>query len=1657
MSFRVRLNNIDSYQSVPTSLDPLLPSVRPGEYPRSVPVIRVFGATETGQKVCAHIHGVFPYLYVEYTGSLIPDEVDVYIRRLHAGIDRAMAVAYKSQRREFYVARITLCKGVPFYGYHVGYKFYLKIYLLNPGRMTRLADLLRGGAVGKQFFQPYEAHIPYILGFMIDFNLYGCGFIDCGKVRFRTPIPSADEVEPDALWHDESVPPELRLPESEYPRVSHCALEVDVQMQDILNQKQITPRNLHNDFTERTNPLPADMKYVHSLAELWKDDSRRRGIVEQPKEEIAPTATADRDTSAQWIHEGEYMEQIKSIIDEERRRADKPMASFDNFVKRKPFEGLVKTAVDSVKDFFPENQSEYGVFIAPPGAHEKRQLEETIEVDEDLINKVIAEADEDDESFDDIDIDALILGDAIEDTAPNANPEDAIGNQPMPGPSKSEGALVPGKPMENISQKTTTSTTGTVHKKEENFATDDGIMEVDGDEEEFDIPEEFFSKVAPKRALSLEPITVPAKIRKIDLSPLPSPSFNSQTGSFRSRTPRSSANNTPRTQKQHPSFSGYPVVKDHGSMVRLSQAAPSQKSSFGSGYVDPITPTKLSGSWGFPGTPLNPSSSPGIDKQIKSIASDIARNFARKSTGITICLGELGPSNEELLETLDELGITRAIYQDAYYSNEKDIPSKPREYAGREFKLGSNTVPYLPDFDPSGDGTSSLRVDWSKSNALPSFRRWEIANPPPSREETENWLKENLKSDSRKTKKEPLPDVPDIATLSQIEGPTQENRYGAKFSLNKGPSSVIHEAHHMSILSLEVHVNSRGTLFPDPAQDEIACIFWCLYPKTTEQKSNGIKEAYHVGILVLADQGSLVEKYKRMVGVTVEEEDTELDLITRLVDMVRNMDPDILTGYEIHNSSWGYIIERARAKFEYDLCGEFSRMKSQSHGRFGKESDSWGFNTTAAIKVTGRHLINIWRAMRGELSLTQYTMENVAFHLLHQRIPHYSHQDLTSWYTCGKPRLLNRLLQYYIKRVQINLEILEHNELVSRTSEQARLLGIDFQSVFGRGSQYKVESMMFRIGKPEGFMMISPSKKQVGNQNASECLPLVMEPQSAFYTSPVVVLDFQSLYPSLMIAYNYCYSTFLGRVTGWRGENKMGFMNYQRTPRMLELLKDYIRVAPNGIMYATQGLRKSLLAKMLGELLDTRIMVKNGMKSSKGDKALYKLLNNRQLALKLVANVTYGYTMAGFSGRMPCAEIADSIVQTGRETLEKAIELIHSEPRWNAEVVYGDTDSLFIHFPGRTRLEAFTLGEEIANLVTSLNPKPVKLKFEKVYHPCILLSKKRYVGFKYETRGQTEPDFDAKGIETVRRDGTAAQQKIEEMALKILFRTADLSKVKEYFQRQCMKIMSGKISIQDFCFAKEVKLGSYSEKGTLPGGAKISTEKMNSDHRAEPQYGERVPYVVIAGPPGSRLIDRIVPPETLLHNTHHRLDAEYYISKNLIPPLERIFNLVGADVRGWYNEMPKIRKVLRVQGGGGGGGGGGGAVVAQAAQAGVGGGRTGKKKQTLEAYLKSSVCLVCKGKVDTHDNNSICTDCLQDRSRSLYKLHTSLRKSEKKNADLLAICRSCSGLGPLEKVACDSLDCPVFYSRVRSGGALEADRESIVPAIRALERLSLEW
>lgn len=311
------------------------------------------------------------------------------------------------------------------------------------------------------------------------------------------------------------------------------------------------------------------------------------------------------------------------------------------------------------------------------------------------------------------------------------------------------------------------------------------------------------------------------------------------------------------------------------------------------------------------------------------------------------------------------------------------------------------------------------------------------------------------------------------------------------------------------------------------------------------------------------------------------------------------------------------------------------------------------------------------------------------------------------------------------------------------------------------------------------------------------------------------------------------------------------------SPTLLRKLieKDLVNISPCGAVFVKPIVREGVLPRMLREILDTRLMVKQSMKLHKSDKLLQRILHSRQLGLKLMANVTYGYTAANFSGRMPCVEVGDSVVSKGRETLERAIKMVQQNKKWDAQVVYGDTDSLFVLCPGRAREDAFRIGNEIAEAVTNDNPYPVKLKLEKVYQPSILQvfltliscnawfecfiyfkTKKRYVGFMYEGPDQKEPKYEAKGIETVRRDGCPAVAKVSssleknlcllvnfhwlqilEKTLKLLFDTMDVSLVKRYICRQLSKILSGQANIQDLIFAKEFRgIDGYKPNACVP-------------------------------------------------------------------------------------------------------------------------------------------------------------------------------------------------------------------------------------------------
>lgn len=508
------------------------------------------------------------------------------------------------------------------------------------------------------------------------------------------------------------------------------------------------------------------------------------------------------------------------------------------------------------------------------------------------------------------------------------------------------------------------------------------------------------------------------------------------------------------------------------------------------------------------------------------------------------------PTQLEVTASMQLFGLSPVEYQDPYYSDPRDVPVHAREYAGRSWRFGSKTIRWLPDWP--GSEAASTRETRPQQRAGPqegpAFSTWAYGPPPPTRLALAAWDRQQRRKRKRIARYRRR-----IASQSNL-APTQAPSFGFKISQRVGSKAqprmhtVAKENQHMTLLSIEVHVNTRGSLLPDPKKDRVEAIAYSfqnedeqgLDPSASDSASPSLP-GLRTGLILLDDTDEPLRADR--LGLThlpCTVVDSELDLFNALVDVVRQLDPEILAGWEIHNASWGYVIDRARHELGYDLVPELSRVNSLSTGMAGGKADNWGWTQTSALKVTGRHILNVWRLMRGELNLNVYTYENVVFHLLRSRVPRFPHSTLTTWYTSRRPHQVSRALRYHLSHSSTTLHILHASELIFRTAEFARIYGIDFFSVLSRGSQFKVESVMFRIAKPESFLLPSPSTKQVAEQNAAECLPLIMEPQSAFYKGPLLVLDFQSLYPSVMVAYNICYSTCLGRVARFDGREKFG-------------------------------------------------------------------------------------------------------------------------------------------------------------------------------------------------------------------------------------------------------------------------------------------------------------------------------------------------------------------------------------------------------------------------------------------------------------------------------------------------------------------------------------
>ncbi len=297
----------------------------------------------------------------------------------------------------------------------------------------------------------------------------------------------------------------------------------------------------------------------------------------------------------------------------------------------------------------------------------------------------------------------------------------------------------------------------------------------------------------------------------------------------------------------------------------------------------------------------------------------------------------------------------------------------------------------------------------------------------------------------------------------------------------------------------------------------------------------------------------------------------------------------------------------------------------------------------------------------------------------------------------------------------------------------------------------------------------------------------------------------------------------------------------------MEKSKKYNTVIRDGKKYIV---KYGILCEILTELLNKRKETNNRLGVEK-DPFMKAILNSLQLAFKITANSLYGQTGAKTS-QISFRPIAASTTAIGRERLQMAKRIVESNFD-GSEVIYGDTDSIFIDFHIKDEngnpatdtnalLKTIDLCKQAAILINSQVPKPQSIVYEKTFHPFILVAKKKYVGLKY-TENAEKFYLTSMGIVLKRRDNAPIVKIVVGGIIDYILKKRNLTMAINYLKSALDKLMQGKYPIDKFIVSKTLK-ATYKKPLTIAHRV-LADRIAKRDPGNKPQVGDRIPYVYV--------------------------------------------------------------------------------------------------------------------------------------------------------------------------------------------------------------------
>jgi DNA polymerase alpha subunit A len=626
----------------------------------------------------------------------------------------------------------------------------------------------------------------------------------------------------------------------------------------------------------------------------------------------------------------------------------------------------------------------------------------------------------------------------------------------------------------------------------------------------------------------------------------------------------------------------------------------------------------------------------------------------------------------------------------------------------------------------------------------------------------------------------------------------------------------------------------------------------------------------------------------------------EKALLEFFITKVAKLDPDLLVAHGMCEGMFDTLMDRIE-KNKVNMWSRIGRFKrSQIPKKMTKDGSQFGGFWMPRQATVGRMLCDTFLSARELVRETNYDLTELAATQLGKKREDFDPAVLVSFYKKKSQDLIS-VITHTEKDAFLTVELLFKLAIIPLTKQLTNIAGnLWFRSLQNARAERNEWLLLHEFNSKEYICpdkdtskknrQVEDEEKEQGDdgkpgkrKKAAYEGGLVLEPKPGLYDKIVLLLDFNSLYPSIIQEYNLCFTT-VDRCTTHDFDGR----------EISDAKLDEVDVPDN-----TKHEKTAILPNILKMLVDKRRAVRTQMKSEK-DKNKLEQLDIKQKALKLTANSMYG--CLGFSSsRFYAKAIAALITRKGRDALQDTVKITTDTLNYN--VVYGDTDSIMIYTGINILKEALSIGEQIKKEVNK-RYKCLEIEIDGVFRSLLLLKKKKYAALVYEDINDPNSfrKKEVKGLDMVRRDWCPLSKEIGNHVLSEILSSKSQDEIqinlRAYFTNIAEKLKNNQIKMKDFIITKQLTRtpSEYTSADVLPHvciANRLKAEQGKTDNELVSLY---IPYIICEGEAKQYAKRAFTPEEITKAQGKLKVDIDWYLSQQIYPPISRLIaHVEGID------------------------------------------------------------------------------------------------------------------------------------------------------------------